>query len=107
MDEVLVVQCGRPHLGRLALYPAVDIDTHDAGVLVVSAGDVIPVALLEDLRVVASGEFAESDARTVELQLFALEVRVADTQQRIVLLAHHGRNAHRIAGMSVSAKSSM
>ena len=46
-----------------------------------------------------AGELAElrAVARTVELQLFALEIRVADTQQQVLLDAHDGRDVDGIA----------
>ena len=59
----------------------------------------VPAPRFEMLHRVASGNLAEAraTARTVELQLFALEIRVADTQQQVLLDAHDGRDVDGIA----------
>ena len=54
----------------------------------------VPAPLFEVLRRIASGNLPEgrAGARSVELQLLTLEIRVADTQQQILLDTHDGRD---------------
>ena len=56
----------------------------------------VPTAGLEVLRGVPARELAElrAAARAVELQLLPFEVRVADTQQQVLLDTHHRGDVH-------------
>ena len=94
VDAVLIVLRRDAHARDFALNLPVDVDAGRAGILVVGAGHMVPAPRFEMLHRVASGNLAEAraTARTVELQLFALEIRIADTQQQVLLDAHDGRD---------------
>ena len=83
IDARVVAHRRKPHILALALQLAIDENPYRARRLVISACDMVPYAFVQDLAGITPRELTEgrTAARTVELQLLALEIRVADTQK--------------------------